>query len=171
MKSVQVRVSESQFTDPIRRMPRHCYPTRMSPFTAPRQMAEVLPVFFTDSMDAEVRTRVNVSTELREAIASGQLFLMYQPQVDVNTGRIVGLEALARWQHPQRGVVAPGEFISVAERSGLIIALERWVIREACDQAKRWLDAGIDLPLIAVNISVVQFKTPFEIENDIASIL
>ena len=127
--------------------------------------------FFTDSMDTEVHTRVNVSTELREAIASGQLFLMYQPQVDVNTGRIVGLEALARWQHPQRGVVAPGEFISVAERSGLIIALERWVIREACDQAKRWLDAGIDLPLIAVNISVVQFKTPFEIENDIASIL
>ena len=67
--------------------------------------------------------------------------------------------------------MAPGEFISIAERNGLIIALERWAIREACDQAKRWLDAGIDLPLIAVNVSVVQFKTPFEIENDIASIL
>jgi predicted signal transduction protein with EAL and GGDEF domain len=127
--------------------------------------------FFTDAMDVEVRARVTMGTELREALASSQFFLMYQPQVDIDTGRIVGLEALVRWNHPKLGIVGPAEFIPVAEHSGLIVALEHWVTREVCRQTKQWLDADIVVPLIAINVSVVQFKTPLEMENDIAAIL
>ena len=127
--------------------------------------------FFTDAMDAEVRTRVVVAAELRTAIATAQLFLMYQPQVDLATGRIVGLEALVRWHHPTRGVVRPAFFIQIAERSGLIVPLGRWVMRQACEQTKEWLNAGIALPLIAVNLSALQFKTPLELEKTISTIL
>jgi EAL domain-containing protein (putative c-di-GMP-specific phosphodiesterase class I) len=122
-------------------------------------------------MDAEVRLRVALEAELRTAIASGQLFLVYQPQVDVGTGRIVGVEALVRWRHPTRGVVSPSQFIPVAEQSGLIVALGHWVMREACRQMKEWLDACIAPPLISVNLSALQFKTPLELERDFDAIL
>jgi diguanylate cyclase (GGDEF)-like protein/PAS domain S-box-containing protein len=127
--------------------------------------------FFTEAMDAELRERVTLGSELHQAIDLNQFFLMYQPQVDSDTGRIVGLEALVRWQHPRRGVVGPGQFIPEMERSGLIVALGHWVIREACRQAKQWLDAGIALPLIGVNVSGVQFRTSVELEDDIVAIL
>jgi len=127
--------------------------------------------FFTDAMDEEVRTRVTLSTELREAIAAGQLFLLYQPQVDIGTGEIVGVEALARWRHPERGVVGPDVFIPVAEKSGLILALGHWVLLESCRQAKAWMDAGIAPARIAVNLSAMQFKRPIELEMDIAASL
>ena len=127
--------------------------------------------FFTEAMDTEVRTRVTLGAELRKAIVSGQLFLMYQPQVDVDTGHIVGLEALARWRHPERGLVSPGEFIPIAERSGMIVALGNWVMREAFQQTKKWLDAGIAPSLIAINLSALQFKTPLELETNLAAVL
>ena len=127
--------------------------------------------FFTDAMDKEVRARVMLKAELREAINSGQLILMYQPQVNIDTNRIIGLEALVRWQHPKRGLIMPGEFIPAAEKSGLIVPLGRWVLQRACRQMKEWLDAGIAPPLIAVNVSGQQFKTPLELENDIRAIL
>ena len=127
--------------------------------------------FFTDAMDAEVRTRVLIGTELRKAIISDQLFLAYQPQVDICTGHIIGVEALVRWQHPTRGVVMPNEFIPAAEKNGLIVALGHWVMREACRQMKLWLDAGIAPPLIAINLSALQFKTPLQLEKDISAIL
>jgi diguanylate cyclase (GGDEF)-like protein/PAS domain S-box-containing protein len=127
--------------------------------------------FFTDAMDKEVKARVTLATELREAIAFGQLFLMYQPQVDVDTGRVDGVEALVRWHHPTRGLVSPIEFIPVAETSGLIVPLGHWVLHEACRQMKEWLDAGIGPPLIAVNVSGRQFKNALELERDIATIL
>jgi diguanylate cyclase (GGDEF)-like protein/PAS domain S-box-containing protein len=127
--------------------------------------------FFTDAMDTDVRTRVKVNAELHDAITSDQLFLMYQPQVDVDTGHIIGVEALIRWQHPTRGIVSPGEFIPIAEKSGLIVPLGQWVLHEACRQMKQWLDAGIAPRLVAVNVSAQQFKTPLELENDIATIL
>jgi diguanylate cyclase (GGDEF)-like protein/PAS domain S-box-containing protein len=127
--------------------------------------------FFTAAMDTEVRARVRMSAELREAVTSDQLFLMYQPQVEIDTGRIVGLEALVRWHHPSRGVMWPGRFIPAAERNGLIVPLGHWVLHEACRQIKRWLDAGIAPPLIAVNLSGVQFKMPLQLEDDIAAIL
>jgi len=126
---------------------------------------------FTTQMDTETRARVTLDAELREAIGSDQLFLLYQPQVDIRTGRIVGLEALARWDHPTRGVLAAGEFIPAAEKNGLIVPLGHWVMREACRQAREWLDAGIALPLVAVNVSAIQFRTARGLENDIASIL
>ena len=127
--------------------------------------------FFTDAINAEVHKRVVLGDELHEAITAGQLFLMYQPEVDVDTGYIVGVEALVRWRHPKRGLVAPGEFIPVAEKIGLIVALGRWVLQEACRQMKEWLDAGIAPQVIGVNLSALQFKHPFDLENDIASAL
>jgi diguanylate cyclase (GGDEF)-like protein len=127
--------------------------------------------FFTAGMDAEVRDRLGIRTDLHEAITSNELFLVYQPQVDIETGRIVGLEALVRWHHPRLGVVGPAKFIPEAERSGLIVPLGRWVLEEACRQTRAWLDAGIAPALIAVNLSAVQFKMPLELEKDIASIV
>ncbi len=127
--------------------------------------------FFSDGMDAEVRARVRMGTELREAIASRQFLLMYQPQVDMHTGRILGLEALVRWQHPTLGIVGPGKFIPEAERNGLIVPLGRWIMGEACRQARQWLDAGIAPPLVAVNLSGIQFKMPLELEKDIAAVV
>ena len=125
--------------------------------------------FFTDGMGVELRARVSMSTELRDAIASNQFFLMYQPQVDIDTGRILGLEALVRWRHPTLGVLGPGKFIPAAERHGLIVPLGRWVMDEACRQTKWWLDVGIAPPLIAINVSAIQFKMPLELERDIVA--
>jgi diguanylate cyclase (GGDEF)-like protein len=127
--------------------------------------------FFTDAMDADVRARVTLEAELRAAIGAGELFLVFQPQVDAESSRIMGVEALVRWRHPLRGVISPAEFIPVAEKSGLIVALGHWIMREACRQMKAWLDAGIAPPLIAVNLSSLQFKTPLELERDFAAIL
>jgi diguanylate cyclase (GGDEF)-like protein/PAS domain S-box-containing protein len=126
--------------------------------------------FFSDAMDAEVRKRVTLTSELRAGIAE-QLFLMYQPQVDAVTGRIVGLEALVRWHHPTRGTLTPGNFLPEAERSGLIVALGNWVFRAACRQARQWLDAGIALPTIGINFSTLQFKAPRELEKEIDAVL
>jgi diguanylate cyclase (GGDEF)-like protein/PAS domain S-box-containing protein len=125
--------------------------------------------FFTEAMDAEIRERIAVGAELREAIAREQFFLLYQPQVAIETGRIVGLEALVRWRHPRKGVLGPGRFIALAEKNGLIVALGRWILRDACRQTRRWLDAGIAPPVVAVNLSAIQFKLPLELEKDIAA--
>jgi len=127
--------------------------------------------FHTVTMDSEIRTRVTLGIELREGIALGQFFLEYQPQIEIATGRITGVEALIRWRHPMRGVLGPNLFIPVAEKSGLIAALGHWVLREACGQAKAWLDAGIGLDLVAVNLSGIQFKRAFELEREIAAVI
>jgi diguanylate cyclase (GGDEF)-like protein/PAS domain S-box-containing protein len=127
--------------------------------------------FFSDAMDTEVRKRVTLTSELRAGIADHQLFLMYQPQVDAQTGRIVGLEALVRWHHPTRGTLLPGNFVPEAERSGLIVALGNWVFRAACRQARQWLAAGITLPTIAINFSAIQFKAARELEKEIDAVL
>jgi diguanylate cyclase (GGDEF)-like protein len=127
--------------------------------------------FFTETMDFEVRTEFMLGAELRDAIASNQFYLLYQPQVEIHTGRITGVEALVRWRHPTRGIVSPGQFIPIAEKSGLIVALGRWVMHESCRQMREWLDAGVAPSLIGVNLSARQFKAPHELENDIAAIL
>ena len=127
--------------------------------------------FFTGAMDAEVRKRVALTSELQAGIAAGQLFLVYQPQVDMETSRLVGLEALVRWNHPTRGVLLPGEFLPAAERSGLIVMLGNWVLRSACRQAQQWLETGVALPPLAVNVSALQFKAPRELENEIEAAL
>lgn len=127
--------------------------------------------FFNAAMDQEVSARVSLITELREAIASEQLFLVYQPQIELASGRVIGVEALARWRHPLRGVLAADAFIPAAERSGLIIPLGRWALAQACRQARIWMDEGIAADHVAVNLSALQFKTPRELEKDIDSVL
>jgi EAL domain-containing protein (putative c-di-GMP-specific phosphodiesterase class I) len=126
---------------------------------------------FTPEMESDARTRVRVANELRDAIGSDQLFLMYQPQIDIATGRIVGTEALVRWRHPVHGVLAPSVFVPTAERTGLIANLGHWVLREACRQSKAWLDAGLQNGVTAVNLSTVQFKRAYELEASIVAIL
>ncbi|HET7716048.1 MAG TPA: EAL domain-containing protein, partial [Bauldia sp.] len=121
--------------------------------------------FFTEAMDSEVRARVTMSAELRRAIDADELFLEYQPQVDLETGRIVGVEALVRWRHPVRGVLAPGEFIPVAEQTGLIAGIDGWVLREVCRQGKAWVDEGIAPDTIGLNMSAVSLKRAAEVER------
>ncbi len=127
--------------------------------------------FFTEAMDSDVRTRIALAADLREALAAGQLLLEYQPQVDLRSRRITGLEALVRWRHPTRGLLAPDIFIPVAEASGLIRPLGRWVLHEGCRQARVWLDAGLLVGRIALNLSSLQFRVALDLEQEIAAAL
>ncbi len=112
--------------------------------------------FFESRMGAEVRDRRLVEHDLRHAIARGEMSLVYQPQTEVGTGRVVGFEALLRWRHPERGAVSPMAFIPIAEETGLILPIGDWVLREACREAAAWPN-----PLtIAVNVSAVQVHSP-----------
>lgn len=116
--------------------------------------------FFAAPMNAAANKRLHLESELWAALANNELLLHYQPQLDLPSGRIVGVEALVRWQHPKLGMIPPADFIPVAEDSGLILPLGHWVLLTACRQAKAWLDAGIDMGEIAVNISAYQFRQP-----------
>lgn len=109
--------------------------------------------FFTPAMDQQSRDRRALERDLRSAIANGELALEYQPQLH-NDGTIIGFEALARWHHPLRGSVSPGEFIPVAEESGLIVEIGEWVLREACREAATWPRSM----QVAVNVSAIQFR-------------
>ncbi len=104
--------------------------------------------------------RLALKNGLREALAGGQLFLEYQPQVDLATRRIVGVEALLRWQHPVHGRIAPGRFIPLAEETGMIVPIGDWVLRTACAQNRAWRDAGLPGVKIAVNLSARQLRQP-----------
>jgi EAL domain-containing protein (putative c-di-GMP-specific phosphodiesterase class I) len=114
--------------------------------------------FFTDDMNAQAVERLTLESSLRSALAKEELFLMYQPQMDIATGRITGLEALLRWQHPQLGLVPPDRFIRIAENSGLIVPIGEWVLRTACSQARKWQDEGLPALTVAVNVSAIQFR-------------
>jgi EAL domain-containing protein (putative c-di-GMP-specific phosphodiesterase class I) len=114
--------------------------------------------FFDPTMNVRAVERQFIVEGLRKAVVQDELSLHYQPIVDVGTGRIVGAEALARWSHPLRGPIAPNEFIPVAEDSGVIIPIGRWVLREACLEAQRWFDAGFGSTTIAVNVSAIEFQ-------------
>jgi diguanylate cyclase (GGDEF)-like protein len=127
--------------------------------------------FYTDAMDANMRTRVTLEKDLGHAITAGQLELHYQPQVDTRSNVIVGFEALVRWRHPTRGMISPAHFIPAAEKTGQVVAIGSFAMREACLQMKRWMDLGIAPPLIAVNVSVVQFRAPLAFTNELESIL
>lgn len=112
---------------------------------------------FTQDMHGEAFERASTESQLRQAIRQRQFILHYQPQLELSSHRINGLEALIRWQHPTKGLVYPGDFIRIAEESGLILEMGEWVIEEACRQMREWLDAGEDIPTIAVNVSFKQF--------------
>ena len=114
--------------------------------------------FVTKEMGAKSRERMDLEGSLRTAIRDGELFLVYQPQVDTTDGRVVGLEALIRWRHPEEGLIPPDRFLPVAEETGLILPLGDWVLFEACAQIRRWKARfGLDVP-VAVNVSGVQFR-------------
>jgi diguanylate cyclase (GGDEF)-like protein/PAS domain S-box-containing protein len=114
--------------------------------------------FFAEDMNAQAVERLSLENSLRLALGKKELFLMYQPQMDVATGRITGLEALLRWQHPGLGLVPPDRFIRIAENSGLIVPIGEWVLRTACAQAQKWQAEGLPAVTVAVNVSAVQFR-------------
>jgi diguanylate cyclase (GGDEF)-like protein/PAS domain S-box-containing protein len=113
---------------------------------------------FTADMNSQAAERLALENGLRSALARNELFLMYQPQMDLASGRITGLEALLRWQNPEFGLVSPTDFIRIAENSGLIVPIGEWVLRTACTQARKWQDEGLKLVSVAVNVSAVQFR-------------
>ena len=114
--------------------------------------------FFTEEMSAQVVERLTLEHDLREALDNQTLFLVYQPQISLVSGKITGFEALLRWQHPELGLIPPARFIPIAESSGLIVPIGEWVLRTACVQARKWIDAGVHVPSIAVNVSAIQFQ-------------
>ena len=113
---------------------------------------------FTPVLNARSMNRLTLETGLRRALEKGELVLHYQPILDLSTSAIVGMEALVRWQHPDRGLVAPSEFIPLAEETGLIVPLGAWVLQAACAQAKEWENAGLKPPLVAINFSTRQLQ-------------
>jgi diguanylate cyclase (GGDEF)-like protein len=114
--------------------------------------------FYARNLNAGSIARLSIESELRRAIENDELCLYYQPKVRVQNGRGTGAEALVRWKHPSRGLLLPGEFIPVAEESGLVVPLGDWVLRAACAQIKNWQSAGMRVPRITVNVSSKQFK-------------
>ena len=113
--------------------------------------------FYTEELAGMATRQFELESALRLALVREELVLHYQPKVDVTSGHIVGLEALVRWHHPQRGLVPPGEFIPLAEERGLIVPIGRWVVATACRQIRAWRDAGLATPPVAVNLSARQF--------------
>ncbi len=114
--------------------------------------------FYTKGMNATAVNYLLLENDLRRALELNQFTLHYQPQIDLKTGYLMGVEALVRWQHPDRGLVSPAHFIPLAEETGLIVPIGEWVLREACRQQKLWLDAGKKVGKIAVNLSPRQFR-------------
>ena len=114
--------------------------------------------FFSAEMQSRIQSRKSMERELRSALSDNQFFLRYQPRVDIASRRLSGVEALIRWQSPDKGVVSPNEFIPVAESTGLIVPLGTWVLEEACRQIVDWRSQGLAPLTVAVNLSAVQFK-------------
>ena len=114
--------------------------------------------FFKPSMNVRAVERQSIEESLRRALERQEFSLRYQPRVSLTTGKITGAEALIRWTHPIRGPVPPAKFIPVAEDCGLILPIGKWVLREACLQARAWVDAGLPLTTMAVNISALEFR-------------
>ncbi|MDO8612508.1 MAG: PAS domain S-box protein [Dehalococcoidia bacterium] len=113
---------------------------------------------YAPAMNSKIAERLALENSLRHALERDEFVVHYQPQVNIETGRIVGVEALVRWQHPERGLVSPLEFIPVAEETGLIVPLGAWVLRTACAQNRAWQDAGLPPMRMAVNLSARQFQ-------------
>ena len=114
--------------------------------------------YFSDDLNSKSRKLIHLETELHQALSRNELFVCYQPKIDLKTGEIVGMEALARWRHPDLGIVSPGEFIPVAERTGLISDISAWITRVVCAQISIWREAGHKDLRVAVNISPAEMK-------------
>lgn len=114
--------------------------------------------FYVPEMNTRVVKRMELERGLRRALERNEFELYYQPQLEIKSGRIIGLEALIRWRHPQQGLVSPADFIPVAEETGLIVPIGEWVLATACKQLATWQAAGVPLVTVAVNVSVRQFR-------------
>ncbi|MBA3032961.1 MAG: EAL domain-containing protein [Gammaproteobacteria bacterium] len=126
--------------------------------------------FYTPALTQIANERLDLEARLRVALTQREFLLHYQPQIDIQTGGLVGCEALVRWNNPQQGLIAPSRFIPLAEETGLIVPLGEWVLRQACTQAKAWIDAGMSHLSIAVNLSARQLQQP-DIVARVAAIL
>jgi diguanylate cyclase (GGDEF)-like protein len=126
--------------------------------------------FFKPAMNVRAVERQSIEESLRRALERKEFSLHYQPKIKLGTGEITGAEALIRWTHPTRGPVSPANFIPVAEDCGLILPIGHWVLREACKQARAWLDAGLPLGTIAVNISSMEFREDNFLESVFATL-
>src|SRR5690606_25962249 len=113
---------------------------------------------FRPAMQVRVQERLELEDELRQAFGTGQLVIYYQPRVDLRSGRLVGVEALVRWRHPERGLLSPDSFVPLAEETGQIVALGQEVLGLALDQVVRWQQAGFTVPRVAVNVSPLQLR-------------
>lgn len=120
---------------------------------------------FAPEMGRHLLHRMTMEKDLRNALKRGELILHYQPKADLHSGNITGVEALIRWQHPQRGLVSPAQFIPLAEQTGLIVPIGGWVLREACRQAAQWQEDGLSPLRVAVNLSPQQFRQPDLVEE------
>ena len=127
--------------------------------------------FHSDDLDQEVLDRVTLAGEIKRAIEQGEFELQYQPQVELASQNIVGMEALVRWNHPTRGLLAPARFIPIAEKTGTILALGHWVLDQACRQMSVWRAQGLTLPVIAVNLSLFQLNSGQELIRDVTETL
>ena len=114
--------------------------------------------FFAEEMNSGAMERLTMENDLRLALERDEFYLDYQPQMEIATGRVTGLEALIRWNHPELGLVPPGRFIQIAEACGLILPIGEWVLRTACAQVRGWQDEGLPAIPVAVNVSAVQFR-------------
>ena len=127
--------------------------------------------FHSVDLDRQVEERVTIADELRGAIDRNELELHYQPQVELRSGHIIGMEALLRWNNPKRGQISPAVFIPIAERSGQIQVLGQWVLDRACRQLRQWRDAGIAPDLVGVNFSALHFKASAELAREVGASL
>jgi diguanylate cyclase (GGDEF)-like protein/PAS domain S-box-containing protein len=127
--------------------------------------------FHSDDLDREVLDRFTLASEIKNAIERNEFELQYQPQIELSTQNIVGMEALIRWNHPTRGLLAPGLFIPIAEKTGTIVALGNWVLDQACRQMSIWREAKLQLSVIAVNLSLFQLKGGQELVRDVSETL
>ncbi len=125
--------------------------------------------FHSEELDVATIERVMLGGDLRRALDRGELELVYQPQVEIETGTIVGIEALARWHHPNQGLLYPARFIPIAEKNGTILPLGRWVTETVCRQIAAWREQGLTPPTIALNVSAEQFKSTPEFDHELSS--
>ncbi|MFN3656685.1 MAG: putative bifunctional diguanylate cyclase/phosphodiesterase [Pseudolabrys sp.] len=123
--------------------------------------------FHSEALDVAIIERVTLAGDLRHAVERGEIELYYQPQVELPSGRIFGLEALARWHHPKRGLLHPSQFIPIAERDATIVAFGRWVLQAVCTQIGAWRAADLHPPPVAVNVSAMQIKAAPDFDGDL----